>query len=380
MLFSITSHIRDCFTLVSLPSSIVSKFELLVEKFEPIYHSLFHKKHKVFPTHLRFAQDSLLASVDNTKSTSNPTSTNLATTSFAPETIRTEKRTSGEARMTSNAASLPSRPSSDSGEIRDILSAEPSNTLQVGDAGTADYQPEPPSRSLTQIISDPKTFERFAETFSSMCQEGGKQQPVMVNNFGNVAKIEIINGSLPGSDPASNVTESVIEAPQKTKTTKLASLLGWVAKLPRPKPFTVWCKVKDAQGMWQSLEVFLDTGGRAGNLITYSKVKALGLLERIEKSGVTIYTLGDNELKIEGQIEIVGKWDGYHEHPIIFYVVDRNNKHVTETMLGGDTIGTFRLVRIRFGMTNKGPARGVTPNKPGDDTDLSIHLAMANKE
>lgn len=372
------SHTRNIFRLAALAyqTSQTSSSHVRIAGLSD--QSLLLNKQRALSPDPGLESKSLVPSMNDTKFISDQASTNLTTPSTEPEATETEKHPSGQAGSTANAASSPPRASSDSNEIQDKPLAERNNAFQVDDA--AEIQPKPPTRSLTQTISDPKTFERLAEMFNSVCQEGGREQPLIVNNFGNIAKLEIINGSLARSEPPSTIAASVVATSQKNKTTKLASLLGWIAKLPRPKPFIVWRTVKDADDNWQCLEVFLDTGGGAGNLIPYSQVRTLGLLDRIKPSSITIYSLGGNELKVEGSVEIVGKWDGSQEQSVPFFVVDRDNKHVTETTLGADSIGTFKLVRIRFGMTTKGPVHGVTPNKQGNETNPAVRLFVANKE
>ncbi|KAL9616216.1 MAG: hypothetical protein Q9160_008889 [Pyrenula sp. 1 TL-2023] len=282
------------------------------------------------------------------------------------QTIETEKEATDfagstvEAGLRSPGAPIESERIHDTSSTKQGISAPQSDRTE-----NSEFQPQAPTRSVTV---NEQTFERFARLVEQVYHPGTTEQPIIVN-FG---KIEIINGSVARSHPVSPMSASDVQTidtnpdrsghkikrseSQMTQTTRVAlerfsNICERLVRLSRPKPFTVRCLVKNAVNKWQELEVKLDTGGEAGNLIPYSQVKALGLLEYIRPSNVTVFAIGGNQLKTEGALDIVGKWNGPQEKPVTFQVVDKDNRDVTETMFGADAISTFKLLRIRFAGT-----------------------------
>lgn len=309
--------------------------------------------------------------------------------------IEIRKGTTDFAGSTVEAASPSPRVSFGTKEILNESSTKHANSaIRSGSTEDSEYQPQAPTRSVT--INNQQSFEKLARMIEQACPSGTEQPFIL--NFG---KIEIINGSVshyhPSPPKSASDVETVETNPDKsgqkikrsesqmTQTTRVALerfLVFWdrLARLPRLKPFTVWRLVKDANNKWQDLEVCLDTGGGAGNLIPYSKVEALGLLERIQPSSIAVFGLGGNEIKTEGSLDIVGQWNGSQECPVTFQVVDKDNKDITETMLGAESISTFKLLRIRFAGTRSRNGHGVNPKRKGNDIDLVIQFPIANEE
>ena len=119
----------------------------------------------------------------------------------------------------------------------------------------------------------------------------------------------------------------------------------------------------------EPLEVLLDTGSDS-NLIPYSEVKALGLLDHVRAPDVpTVTGIGGGQVKIEGSIEISGKWNGRQDRQATFHVVDKGNEDITETVLGAESITTFQLLRIRVGRTN---GHSVNPVKKGKGSSIPM--------
>ncbi|KAL9617367.1 MAG: hypothetical protein Q9160_007815 [Pyrenula sp. 1 TL-2023] len=136
------------------------------------------------------------------------------------------------------------------------------------------------------------------------------------------------------------------------------------------------CNVRGADGKFKPLEVLLDTGSEAGNIIPYIEVEALGLLGYIKPSAVAqISGIGDGTMKIDGTIDIVGRWDGSQEHSAPFYVVDRDNEFTSETILGAVSINTFKLLRMRM---TKVQGHGVNP-KLKETSEARANLANREK-
>lgn len=291
-----------------------------------------------------------------------------------PQPVDIKKEAADFTGLTVEAASSSPRASSEPEEIQDPPSPkQPASAPPSSGTEDSEFQPKAPARSVT--VNDQHAFARLAE---QIFRSGGTEQPFIVN-FGKIERIEIVNGSVAHCHPSSPKSASDVDTietnpdkpgqkikrsrSQMSQTTRVA-LKFWerLLRMPRPKPFTMWCLVKDADNRWQDLEVKLDTGGGAGNLIPYSKVKALGLLERIRPSSVTVVALGNNPLKTEGELDIDGKWNGSQEGSVTFQVVHKDNEDVNETMFGAEAISTFNLLRIRFaGTTPKGNGHSINP-------------------
>lgn len=115
--------------------------------------------------------------------------------------------------------------------------------------------------------------------------------------------------------------------------------------------------------------ILLDTGSEAGNNIPYCEVEALGLLERIKPSSVPHITgLGEGTAKVNGTLEILDKWDGVQERAAMFHVADKDNKSMNETIMGAESINTFKLLRMRVARAH---GHSVNEQKPANTINKS---------
>lgn len=287
----------------------------------------------------------------------------------------------------SDSTTLPCKAPLESTETQAESSAGRNFSGSMNSTDDPQFEPKQPTRSLT--LNQP-TFVRVAELLEdALRSQTGSEQPVILN-IANIERLEIINGSMVrpcSSSPtgAASVVKTIPESkqeqnilrsfPQRTRTTRAAlekcsGILDWILKVskPKPKPFTMTCNVRDADDKLQALDILLDTGSDAGNIIPYFKVEALGLLGRIKQSTIShISGIGEGTIKIDGTLEIIGKWDGSQERSAAFYVVDKDDKFACETILGAESISTLKLLRMRMA---KPLNRPVTKSKKGKASDL----------
>ncbi|KAL9111905.1 MAG: hypothetical protein Q9227_003755 [Pyrenula ochraceoflavens] len=360
----------------------------------------FLKKQKVSFPESDLESDSGVPSVSmtNTRTTPDQPSTPLTAPSVELEETKIDKGATDLAGLTTDL-SLPPKPSFETMEIQNERHAEPDSTLPINNPENPGFQPQPPARSWTGTVDQQtiqKCWQMLLANASSGRDQGRGEQPNVTFHFGNVQRLEINNGNFPRYQPSSeaeavSAVETVKANMEKSRPKNAGRSKSQAKRTPksawwlfstlfdrfmnrsRPKdfPYSI-IEVEDGHACLQELRVLLDTGSKAGNLIPYSEVKNLGLLDQVRSADVPyVISLGGNQIKVEGSLDIVGKWNGRQTDRATFHVVGAEDNIIDTATLGTETINTFRLMRMRVGLTEGHGVNGSQKDSKAAQTNMN---------